>query len=375
MAKRDFYDVLGVHKGAPKDEIKRAYRKLAIQYHPDRNPGDHEAEEKFKEATEAYEILADDRKRAAYDQFGLAGLKGMGSPSAQEFSSIFQGFEDLFGDFGSFFDSFFGGGGGGRRRSGRGRHGADLRYDLTVPFVEAAFGTKTEVSYARSERCDACKGTGAQMGAGRKLCPSCGGTGQVRRNSGFFSIAQVCQHCGGDGEIVERPCAACGGAGTVRRKRTLTVAIPAGIEDGRRIAVSGEGDAGPNGAPPGDLYVVVRVQSHEYFERQGADLYCAVPISIAQAALGAEISLPTLDGRTVLVTVRPGTQHGSMLRLRGEGVPQDGSGAHRGDLYVKVLVRVPERLTGKAKELLKAYAEASGDTGTTGPVPLSQLKD
>ena len=375
MAKRDFYEVLGVQKAAPKDEIKRAYRKLAVQYHPDRNPDDHAAEEKFKEATEAYEILADDRKRQAYDQYGFAGLKGMGNPSAQEFSSIFQGFEDLFGDFGSFFDSFFGGagGGGGRRRSGRGRRGADLRYDLSLSFVDAALGTKTEIVYTRSERCDACKGTGAEKGAGRKICPACGGTGQVRRSSGFFSIAQVCQGCGGEGEVVERPCGACSGAGTVRRKRTLSIAIPAGIEDGRRLAVAGEGDAGPNGAPPGDLYVVVRVQRHEYFEREGADLYCAVPISISQATLGSEISLPTLDGRTVLVTVRPGTQHGAMLRLRGEGVPHDGG--HRGDLYVKVLVRVPERLSGKAKELLKAFAEASGDEPAAGPVPLSQLKD
>lgn len=375
MAKRDLYDVLGVTKTAPKDEIKRAYRKLAVQYHPDRNPGDHAAEEKFKEATEAYEILADDRKRATYDQFGFAGLKGMGTPSAQEFSSIFQGFEDLFGDFGSFFDSFFGGGGAGRRRAGRGRHGADLRYDVTVPFVDAAFGAKTEISYLRSERCDACKGTGAEKGAGRKLCPTCGGTGQIRRNSGFFSIAQVCQRCGGEGEIVERPCATCAGAGTVRRKRTLTVAIPAGTEDGRRIGLAGEGDAGPNGAPPGDLYVVVRVQRHEYFEREGADLYCAVPISIVQAALGAEISLTTLDGRKVLVTVRPGTQHGSMLRLRGEGVPQEGSAAHRGDLYVKVLVRVPEKLSAKAKDLLKAFGETSGDETAASPIPLSELKD
>ncbi len=374
MAKRDFYEVLGISKGAPRDEIKRAYRKLAVQYHPDRNPDDHAAEEKFKEATEAYEILADDRKRAAYDQYGFAGLKGMGNPSAQEFSSIFQGFEDLFGDFGSFFDSFFGGGGGGgRRRSGRGRRGADLRYDLAIPFVDAALGAKTEISYSRSERCDSCKGTGAEKGAGRKICPSCGGTGQVRRSSGFFSIAQVCQGCGGEGEVVERPCGACSGAGTVRRKRTLTIAIPAGIEDGRRLAVAGEGDAGPNGTPPGDLYVVVRVQRHEYFEREGADLYCAVPISVAQAALGAEIPLPTLDGRTVLVTVRPGTQHGAMLRLRGEGVPNEGS--HRGDLYVKVLVRVPERLSGRAKELMKAFAEAAGDEPAPGPVPLSQLKD
>jgi len=375
MAKRDLYEVLGVTKTAPKDEIKRAYRKLAVQYHPDRNPGDHAAEEKFKEATEAYEILADDRKRATYDQFGFAGLKGMGSPSAQEFSRIVQGFAELFGDFGSFFDSFFGGGATGRRRAGRGRHGADLRYDVTVPFVDAAFGAKTEVSYLRSERCDACKGTGAEKGAGRKLCPTCGGTGQIRRNSGFFSIAQVCQRCGGEGEIVERPCAACSGAGTVRRKRTLTVAIPAGTEDGRRIGLAGEGDAGPNGAPPGDLYVVVRVQRHEYFEREGAALYCAVPISIAQAALGAEISLTTLDGRKVLVTVRPGTQHGSMLRLRGEGVPQEGSAAHRGDLYVKVLVRVPEKLSAKAKDLLKAFAETSGDEAAASPIPLSELKD
>jgi len=376
MAKRDFYEVLGVQKNASREEIKKAYRQLAIKHHPDRNPENKDSEEKFKEATEAYEILADDRKRQAYDQYGFAGLSGMGQPTAQDFSSIFQGFEDIFGDVSGIFDSFFGGGSSRRRSSGRGggQRGSDLRYDMEITFLEAAFGAKKEVSYPRAERCEVCKGTGADKGSGRKLCPTCGGSGQVRRNSGFFSIASTCPSCNGEGEIIEKPCAECRGAGTVRRTRTLTISIPAGIEDGKRLSVSGQGDAGINGSQDGDLYVFLRVQPHESFERDGRDIYCAVPISITQAALGADIVVPTLDEKTVRVTIPSGTQNGRILRLRGEGIPELHNPGKRGDMYVKIVVRVPTKITPKAKELLKELASVSGEDTSPRPIPLSELK-
>lgn len=376
MAKRDYYDVLGVAKGAARDEIKKAYRQLAIKYHPDRNPGSKDAEEKFKEATEAYEILADDRKRHAYDQYGFAGVNGMGQPTAQDFSTIFQGFEDIFGDFSGFFDSFFGGGGG-RRRSpsrGYGQQGSDLRYDMEITFLEAAFGAKKEISYARAERCDTCGGTGADKGTGRKLCPTCGGSGQVRRNSGFFSIASTCPSCNGEGEIIEKPCATCRGGGLVRRNRTITVTIPAGIEDGKRLSLAGQGDAGTNGARDGDLYIFMRVQPHELYEREGYDVYCAVPISMTQAALGAEIVVTTLDEKKVRVTVPPGTQNGKILRLRGEGIPELHSPSRRGDLYIKLIVKVPTKMSARAKELLKELSSVSGEEKNPNPIPLSELK-
>jgi molecular chaperone DnaJ len=376
MAKRDFYEVLGVQKNASREEIKKAYRQLAIKHHPDRNPENKDSEEKFKEATEAYEILADDRKRQAYDQYGFAGLSGMGQPTAQDFSSIFQGFEDIFGDVSGIFDSFFGGGSSRRRSSGRGggQRGSDLRYDMEITFLEAAFGAKKEVSYPRAERCEACRGTGADKGSGRKLCPTCGGSGQVRRNSGFFSIASTCPSCNGEGEIIEKPCAECRGAGTVRRTRTLTISIPAGIEDGKRLSVAGQGDAGINGSQDGDLYVFLRVQPHESFEREGRDIYCAVPISITQAALGADIIVPTLDDKTVRVTIPSGTQNGRILRLRGEGIPELHNPGKRGDMYIKIVVRVPTKITPKAKELLKELASVSGEDTSPRPIPLSELK-
>ena len=375
MAKRDFYEVLGVQKGSSKDEIRKAYRQLAIKFHPDRNPGSKDAEEKFKEATEAYEILADDRKRQTYDQYGFAGLNGMGQPTALDFSTIFQGFEDIFGDVSGIFDSFFGGGTR-RRGSSRayGQRGSDLRYDMEIAFLEAAFGAKKEVTYARAERCDVCKGTGSDRGSGRKLCPTCGGSGQVRRSSGFFSIASTCPSCGGEGEIIEKPCPECRGAGTVRRSRTITITIPAGIEDAKRLSLAGQGDAGTNGGQDGDLYVFLRVQPHESFERDGKDLYCAIPISITQAALGADISIPTLDGKTVRLSVPPGTQNGRVLRLKGEGVPELHSPSRRGDLYVKVVVRVPTKLSAKARELLKELASSNGEDSSPKPIPLSELK-
>ena len=375
MAKRDFYEVLGVQKGSSRDEIRKAYRQLAIKYHPDRNPGSKDAEERFKEATEAYEILADDRKRQTYDQYGFAGLNGMGQPTAQDFSTIFQGFEDIFGDVSGIFDSFFGGGTR-RRGSSRayGQRGSDLRYDMEITFLEAAFGVKKEVTYARAERCDVCKGTGSDRGSGRKLCPTCGGSGQVRRSSGFFSIASTCPSCGGEGEIIEKPCPECRGGGTVRRSRTITITIPAGIEDAKRLSLAGQGDAGTNGGQDGDLYVFLRVQPHESFEREGKDVYCAIPISITQAALGADISIPALDGKAVRLSVPPGTQNGRVLRLKGEGVPELHSPSRRGDLYVKIVVRVPTKLSAKARELLKELASSNGEDSSPKPIPLSELK-
>jgi molecular chaperone DnaJ len=376
MAKRDFYEVLGVQKNASREEIKKAYRQLAIKHHPDRNPGSKEAEERFKEATEAYEILADDRKRQTYDQYGFAGLNGMGQPTAQDFSTIFQGFEDIFGDVSGIFDSFFGGGGSRRRSSSRGfgQRGSDLRYDMEIGFLEAAFGVKKEITYARAERCDVCKGSGADKGSGRKLCPTCGGSGQVRRNSGFFSIASTCPSCSGEGEIIEKPCAECRGTGTLRKSRTITITIPAGIEDGKRLSLAGQGDSGVGGAQDGDLYVFLRVLPHESFERDGKDVYCAIPISITQAALGADIVVPTLDQKTVRVNIPPGTQNGRIFRLKGEGIFELHSSTKRGDMYIKIVVRVPTKLSAKARELLKEFASSNGEESNPRPIPLAELK-
>jgi molecular chaperone DnaJ len=379
LAKRDYYEVLGVAKGASKDEIKKAYRRLAVQYHPDRNPGDKPAEEKFKEATEAYEVLADERKRQAYDQFGFAGLDGMGF-EAHDFSSVFRDFEDIFEGFNftGFFDSFFG---GGRSRSRRGggrssaRRGADLRYELEITFADAVFGKKEEITFNRNEGCPECKGSGADPGSGKKVCPTCGGTGQVRRSSGFFSIATTCPSCNGEGEIIEKPCAACGGRGLVTRKRTIKVTIPAGIETGKRISIPGQGDGGVNGGPPGDLYVYIRVLSHEYFERNGNDLYCVIPISVSQAALGAEIFVSTLENsRKVKVKIPAGTQNGKMLRLKSEGVPYLRSPDRRGDLYIKILVEIPTKVSGKARTLLQQLGSLTGEESNPKPVRLSDLQ-
>ena len=373
MAKRDYYEVLGVQKSASKDEIKKAYRKLAIQFHPDKNPGNKDAEDKFKEATEAYEVLADDKKKAAYDQFGHAGVDGMGG--GQHDWGNFQGFEDIFG--GGFFESFFGGGfGGGFRRGGGGqggaRQGANLRYDVEIPFKDAVFGTKIEVQFTHNETCAGCKGSGAANGTGRKTCPTCGGSGQVRHSQGFFSLASTCHTCRGQGSIIEKPCMECGGSGTQKKRQKLVVTIPPGVENGKHLVVPRQGDAGPNGGPPGDLYVVTRVKPHEYFERQDSDLYCAVPVSVTQAALGAEIHVSTLDGKTIKVKVPAGTQNGKMLRIRSEGVP---SGSYRGDLYIKLMVRVPEKMSRKGKELLEEFARLEGENGSPKAIPLSQLSD
>ena len=375
MAKRDYYDVLGVGKGASKDEIKKAYRKLAIQFHPDRNPGDKESEEKFKEATEAYEVLGDDPKRQAYDQFGFAGVEGMGGAAPQDFSTVFRDFEDIFGDFSGIFDSFFGGSGRRRRPSqSSARRGADLRYDLELPFEQAVFGTSVEIAYARSETCAECKGSGGAGGSRRTVCPTCGGSGQVRRSSGFFSIATTCPSCNGEGEVIERPCASCGGAGVVKSRRKLRVTIPAGIETGKRISIAGQGDAGALGGPAGNLYVYVHILSHKYFERQGSDLYCMIPISFTQAALGADLNVRALDGKRIRVKIPAGTQNGRMLRVKSEGVPDMNDPNRRGDLYVKLRVDVPAKLTGRARDLLRQLAELNGENDSPDPLLLSEVE-
>ena len=376
MAKRDYYEVLGIDNGASKDDIKRAYRKIAVANHPDRNPGDTKAEERFKEATEAYEVLADDKRRQAYDQFGFAGVEGMGGGGAggyEGFSTVFRDFEDIFGDFSGIFESFFGGGRrerGGRRGPAR---GADLRYDIEIDFLDAVFGTKVDIAFDKQVQCDRCEGSGAESGSERQVCSTCGGTGQVRRSSGFFSIASTCPTCGGEGYVIDNPCRQCGGNGVIKERRNLKVTIPAGIDHGKRITIRGEGDYAPNGGSPGDLYVVVRVKPHKFFERHGDDVYCVVPISLTQAALGGDIHVPTLDGNRAKVKVPSGTQTGKVLRLRNEGVPQLHDSNRRGDMYVKIRVDVPKKLSGKAKDLLRELSEELHETDEPDPVPLAEL--
>ncbi|MEX2444354.1 MAG: molecular chaperone DnaJ [Alkalispirochaeta sp.] len=377
MAKRDYYEVLGIGRDASVDEIKKAYRKIAVQNHPDRNPGDKEAEDRFKEAAEAYEVLSNAEKRQAYDQFGFAGVEGMGGgPGSQGFSSAFRDFEDIFGDFSGIFESFFGGGGGGRGRGGGRRggpaRGADLRYDLEISFTDAAFGTKVEVAYERESACEKCGGTGATSGSSRKTCQTCGGAGQVRRSSGFFSVASVCPTCNGEGTVVDNPCSACNGTGVIKKRQRVKVTIPAGIANGQRISIPRQGDAARGGGVPGDLHVVVHVQPHKHFERQGNDIYCAVPISITQATLGADIQVPTLDGKRARVKIPAGTQHGKVLRLKNEGIPIVNS-SRRGDMYVKIHIEVPKRVSGRAKELLKELSDLEGEDQTPDPIPLREL--
>lgn len=373
MAKRDYYEVLGVSREAALDEIKKAYRKIAVQNHPDRNQGDAAAEERFKEATEAYEVLSDTRKRQAYDQFGFAGVEGMAG-GAGGYSSASRDFEDIFGDFSGIFESFFSGGGG----TGRGRRrgpprGSDLRYDSRIEFADAAFGTKIEISYEHEISCDVCSGDGAAPGSKRTTCPTCGGAGQVRRSSGFFSVASVCPTCRGEGSVVENPCTNCNGAGVVHKKQRIKVAIPAGIADGQRITIPRQGDAARGGGEPGDLHVIVHVLPHRHFERNGNDLYCVVPISITQASLGAEIHVATLDDKRVRLKVPAGTQSGKMLRLKGEGIPFHSGNGRRGDLYIKLQVTIPKRLSSRAKDLLKEFSTVEGENDTPDPIPLKEL--
>ena len=340
MAKRDYYEVLGVNRDAPEEELKKAYRKLAMKWHPDRNPDNPKAEEHFKEAKEAYEILTDGSKRAAYDQFGHAGVDQAAAGAGAGFSG---NFADAFGDI--FSDIF----GGGRTRSSVYR-GADLRYNLEISLEDAARGADTRIRIPTMEECATCHGSGAKPGTSPSTCPTCHGHGQVRMQQGFFSIQQTCPRCHGSGKIVVSPCAACSGAGRVKQHKTLSVKIPAGVDEGDRIRLSGEGEAGMNGGPPGDLYVAIHLKPHPVFKRDHNDLHCEMPISFTTSALGGDIEIPTLDGYAK-VKVPTGTQTGQMFRLRGKGIKGVRSSSH-GDLICHVAVETPVNLTARQKELL-----------------------
>jgi molecular chaperone DnaJ len=373
--KRDYYEVLGVQKNATKDEIKKGYRKLAVQFHPDKNPGNKEAESKFKEATEAYEVLSDDQKRQAYDQFGFDGIAGMDSGG---YSHAFHDFSDLFSGggfsgsgFSSFFEEMMGGGGSRRHDPDAPQQGDSLRYDLEISFTDAVFGSKAEINFQHHETCDVCHGTGGENGAKRKTCPTCQGTGQIRRSAGFFSIAQPCHVCRGAGTVIEKRCKACGGEGVQVKRKKVLVTIPPGVDNGKRINIPHLGDAGPNNGPAGDLVVFVHVASHKYFERDGSNLYCAVPISVTQAMLGAELFIATLDNRKIKIMIPSGTQHGKLLRVKGEGVP---SGMGKGDLYIKIQVTVPERLSDKQKSLLTEFAQYEKASASPEPIALSSMR-
>lgn len=378
MAKRDYYEVLGLQKGASNDDIKKAYRKLAVKYHPDRNPGDKEAEEKFKEATEAYEVLSDEKKRPLYDQYGFAGVDGAGGAGAGGYSHAYQDFADIFGNmggggmggaFGDIFGSFFGGGSRGRSRNPNApQQGDSLRYDLNISFKDAIYGTKADLKFTHTEKCTSCGGTGGEKGSKRKTCPTCGGSGQVRQSAGFFAVQQTCHSCHGEGTVIDKPCSKCRGSGAEQVTKRVTITIPPGSDNGKRLVLSGMGDAGKNGGASGDLVVVLHVDEHDYYVRDGQNLYCAVPISFTQAALGATLTLPHLDGRKVEVKIPAGTANGKQLRIKGEGVPFS-SGDRKGDLIIKVVVQVPSHLSGKQKDILEKYAEI--EDATTSPHPLS----
>ncbi len=350
--KRDYYEVLGVSRNASDQEIKSAYRKLALQYHPDRNPGNHEAEEKFKEGAEAYSILSDAQKRAAYDRFGHAGVGSAAGGGGGFDPSVFSDFSDILGDIFGFGDIF---GGGGRRGGSRVQRGADLRYDLDLTFEEAAFGLTSRITIPRHELCPECEGSGAKKGSGPTTCATCNGYGQVRFQQGFFSITRTCSQCRGTGKIVKNRCSSCHGEGRAVREKTLELKIPAGVDNGSKLRVSGEGDAGSQGGPAGDLYVVLNVQEHEFFERREHDLFCHIPISFTQAALGAHITVPTLEREEEKLAIPAGTQTSSIFRIKGRGISKRG-GAARGDLYVTVDVVVPTKLSRDQKDLLTKLA-------------------
>lgn len=359
MSKRDYYEVLGVAKGASKDEIKKAYRKLSKQYHPDINKAE-DAAEKFKEIKEAYEVLSDDQKRAHYDQFGHTDPnQGFGGA---DFGGGFGGFEDIF-------NTFFGGGGARRRDPNAPRQGADLQYTMTLSFEEAVFGKETDIHIPREEECETCHGSGAKPGTHPETCQHCHGSGQinVEQNTPFGRIVnrRTCHQCNGTGKQIKHKCSTCGGTGKIKKRRKIHVKIPAGIDDGQQLRVSGQGEPGINGGPPGDLYVVFHVRDHEFFERDGEDIYCEMPITFAQAALGDDVEVPTLHGK-VKLKVPAGTQTGTKFRLKGKGVPNV-RGYGIGDQHVIIRVITPTKLSDKQKQLLREFAEASGKVPSGGP--------
>ncbi len=347
MAKRDYYEVLGVQKNVTDAELKKAYRRLAMKYHPDRNENSADAEEKFKEAKEAFDVISDAQKRAAYDQYGHAGVDqqagfGGGQGGAD--------FGDMFGDM---FGDIFGGGGRGRGGQSRAYRGADLQYNLQLTLEEAVFGTEKNIDVVSKQTCEVCSGTGAEPGSDLQTCPTCGGAGQVRMQQGFFSVQQTCPKCHGRGKIITKPCKACHGNGTVERKRTLSVKVPAGVDTGDRIRLANEGEAGENSGPAGDLYVQIHVKQHAIFERDGEHLHCEIPVDFVTAALGGEIEIPTLNGKLML-KIPPESQTGKQFRLRGKGVEPVRGGA-QGDLYVHAVIETPVNLNKEQKELLNRF--------------------
>ncbi|MDG3440430.1 molecular chaperone DnaJ [Nitrospirillum amazonense] len=362
MAKQDYYELLGVAKTASADDLKKAYRKLAMQYHPDRNQGDKAAEQKFKEVSEAYEVLKDEQKRAAYDRFGHAafengGGRAGGGAGGFDFGSGFADiFEEMFGDFM-----------GGRRGGGQGPgRGSDLRYNLEISLEDAFKGTSTNVRVPTSVACDVCNGTGAESGTQPVTCPTCNGAGKVRAQQGFFTIERTCPACSGAGRVIKDPCRNCGGHGRVRKEKTLQVNIPAGVEDGTRIRLTGEGEAGARGAPPGDLYIFLAIAPHALFIRDGANIQCRVPIPMTTAALGGTVEVPTIDGSRARVSIPPGTQSGHQFRLKGKGMSVLRS-TQRGDMYVTALVETPVNLTKRQQELMREFEKAGEEKGGTHP--------
>lgn len=351
MIKKDYYEVLGIPRNASEEEIKKSYRKMALKYHPDRNPGDKNSEEKFKEAAEAYEVLRDQEKRSIYDRYGHEGLRVTGFTG-------FKGFEDIFSSFSDIFEDFFGFGGFGgstetRRRPAQQR-GADLRYDLYISLEEAAFGKETDIAFEKYDECKTCNGSGAKKGTSTKRCPTCGGRGQVTTSQGFFSISRTCPHCRGEGTIIPNPCKQCKGKGLVKAKKKLTVKIPSGVDTGARLRLEGEGEAGLKGGPRGDLYIRINIEPHDFFRRDGDDILCQVTISFPQAALGDEIVVTTLNGPKK-VRIPKGIQHGETIRQKGEGI-QNLKGFGKGDQIIQFLIKTPTNLSKKGEELLREFS-------------------
>jgi len=369
MSKRDYYEVLEVTRTATTEEIKRSYRKLAVKYHPDKNPGDHTAEEKFKELGEAYDVLMDENKRPAYDRYGHAAFaQGTAGPrgGAGGFHDPFDIFREVFGASGGgggggIFEQFFGGGAGGGARADRDgkQRGSDLRYDMQIRLEEAAFGCEKEIEVTKLESCDVCNGSGAEQGSRAVACRDCGGRGQVISSRGFFQVSQTCPRCRGTGQVIERPCRKCNGEGRSESTSRIKLKIPAGIEDGSRLRSVRNGEAGLRGGPPGDLYVVMHIKEHEVFEREESNLFCEVPVSFSTAALGGEIKVPTLEGQANL-KVPAGTQSGTAFKLRGKGIPTLNSSS-RGDLIVRVVVEVPTKLNAEQRKKLEEFAELMGE--------------
>jgi len=353
--KRDYYEVLGLSRDAGESNLKAAYRKLAFKFHPDRNPGDAEAEEKFKEAAEAYDVLRDAKKRQIYDQYGHEGLEGTGF-------SGFGGFEDIFSSFGSIFEDFFGFGGSGRTRS-RARRGADLRYDLTLDFMEAAFGTETEIDLKKNERCPVCEGSRCEPGTRPENCSRCGGSGQISQNQGFFTVRTTCPACRGGGQSIPNPCTHCRGVGHVVVKKKVSVKIPAGVDSGSRLRLSNEGEAGGYGGQPGDLYVFIHVEPHEFFKRDETDIICQLPLSFVQATLGDTIPVPTLNGDKEL-KIPKGAQYGDLFRFHGEGIPSLRYG-NRGDQIIQIVIKTPTHVNKKQERLLREVARLESGKLTT----------